>query len=54
VVDRQRLTQAVNLVQNAVRHTHNGDTITCSSVRDECAYIWVRDTGEGIAPEDNF
>jgi len=29
VVDRQRLTQAVmNLVQNAVRHTHNGDTIT--------------------------
>jgi len=53
VVDRQRLTQAVNLVQNAVRHTHNGDTITLgSSVRDECAYIWVRDTGEGIAPED--
>jgi len=51
VVDRQRLTQAVmNLVQNAVRHTHNGDTITLgSSVRDECAYIWVR---EGIAPED--
>jgi len=29
--------------------THNGDTITLgSSVRDECAYIWVRDTGEGL------
>jgi len=38
----------MNLVQNAVRHTHNGDTITLGSVRDECAYIWVRDTGEGL------
>lgn len=54
VVDRQRLTQAVrNLVHNAVRHTCDGDTITLgSSVRDDCAYIWVRDTGEGIALED--
>lgn len=53
-VDRQRLTQAVmNLVQNAVRHTNNDDTITLgSSVKGDYAYIWVRDTGEGIAPED--
>jgi signal transduction histidine kinase len=52
--DRQRLTQAVmNLVQNAVRHTQEADTITLgSSVRDSYASIWVSDTGEGIAPED--
>ncbi len=54
VVDRQRLTQAVmNLVENAVRHTQEGDTITLgSAVKEDYAYIWVRDTGEGIAPED--
>jgi signal transduction histidine kinase len=54
MVDRQRLTQAVmNLVQNAVRHTKNDDIITLgSSVKEDYAYIWVRDTGEGIAPED--
>ncbi len=54
VVDRQRLTQAVmNLVQNAVRHTQDEDTITLgSAVKEDYAYIWVRDTGEGIAPED--
>jgi signal transduction histidine kinase len=54
MVDRQRLTQAVmNLVQNAVRHTSDGDTITLgSSVKGDYAYIWVCDTGEGIAPED--
>lgn len=53
-VDRQRLTQAVmNLIQNAIRHTQAQDTITLgSSVKDNYAYIWVRDTGEGIAPED--
>ncbi|GAB4379915.1 MAG: ATP-binding protein [Elainellaceae cyanobacterium] len=53
-VDRQRLTQAVmNLVQNAIRHTQEGDTIALgSSVRENYAYLWVRDTGEGIAPAD--
>ncbi|ARV62104.1 two-component sensor histidine kinase [Nostocales cyanobacterium HT-58-2] len=53
-VDRQRLTQAVmNLVQNAVRHTCDGDTITLGScIKGDHAYIWVSDTGEGIAPED--
>ncbi|BAZ17178.1 two-component sensor histidine kinase [Calothrix sp. NIES-4071] len=53
-VDRQRLTQAVmNLVQNAVRHTMQGDTITLgSSVKGDFVYIWVSDTGEGIAPEN--
>ncbi|MBF2067161.1 MAG: HAMP domain-containing histidine kinase [Calothrix sp. C42_A2020_038] len=54
VVDRQRLTQAVmNLVQNSVRHTTESDTITLgSSVKNDFAYIWVSDTGEGIAKED--
>jgi signal transduction histidine kinase len=53
-VDRQRLTQAImNLVQNAIRHTQPDDVITIgSSVKEDYAYIWVRDTGEGIAPED--
>jgi signal transduction histidine kinase len=52
--DRQRLTQAMmNLVQNAVRHTQENDTIAIgSSVRGDYAYLWIRDTGEGIAPED--
>jgi signal transduction histidine kinase len=54
LVDRQRLTQAVmNLVENAVRHTQDRNTITLgSAVKEDYAYIWVRDTGEGIAPED--
>ncbi|NJK28469.1 MAG: HAMP domain-containing histidine kinase [Coleofasciculaceae cyanobacterium SM2_3_26] len=54
LVDRQRLTQAVmNLLANAVRHTKESDTIALgSSLRDDYAYIWVRDTGEGIALED--
>uniref|UniRef100_A0A832H4G6 histidine kinase n=1 Tax=Oscillatoriales cyanobacterium SpSt-402 TaxID=2282168 RepID=A0A832H4G6_9CYAN len=53
-VDRQRLTQAMmNLVQNAIRHTQPGDTITLgSSIKGDYAYLWVRDTGEGIAPDD--
>lgn len=54
LVDRQRLTQAVmNLVQNAIRHTPESGTITLgSAVKQDYAYLWVRDTGEGIAPED--
>ena len=53
-IDKGRLTQAVmNLVQNAIRHTQEGDTIALgSAVRDDYAYLWVRDTGVGIAPEN--
>ncbi|MEB3358513.1 MAG: HAMP domain-containing sensor histidine kinase [Synechococcales bacterium] len=53
-VDRQRLTQAVmNLVQNAIRHTQAGDAIALgSSVRENRAYLWVSDTGEGIPVEE--
>ena len=55
-IDKGRLTQAVmNLVQNAIRHTQAGDTIALgSTVRDEYAYLWVRDTGAGIATEDQL
>ncbi|MDY6936185.1 MAG: ATP-binding protein [Cyanobacteriota bacterium] len=54
VVDRQRLTQAVmNLIANAVRHTQPDETIALGSrVRDDRAYFWVRDTGEGIDPAE--
>jgi signal transduction histidine kinase len=53
-IDRQRLTQAVmNLVQNAMCHTQPQDTIAIgSAVRGEEAHFWVKDTGEGISPED--
>ncbi len=53
-IDKGRLTQAVmNLVQNAIRHTQENDTIALgSAVREDYAYLWVRDTGEGIALED--
>jgi signal transduction histidine kinase len=58
VADRQRMTQAVmNLVQNAVEHTHPGDTIELGSKLTEDPIItgvcfWVRDTGVGIHPDD--
>ena len=43
----------MNLVQNAIRHTKENDTIALgSTVRNEYAYLWVRDTGFGIATED--
>jgi len=56
--DRKRLSQVlVNLVENAVRHTHTGEiTITAGMLRtaekeslDLC--FEVRDTGAGIPPE---
>ena len=52
--DRQRLTQAViNLAQNAVQHTQSGDRITLGYTIDrQSLTLWVEDTGEGIAPEE--
>jgi signal transduction histidine kinase len=54
VADRQRLTQAVmGLAQNAVQHTGAGDPIWIGTEADHReARLWVRDTGPGIAPED--
>jgi len=53
-VDRQRLTQAlVQLAQNAVEHTQEGDAISLGSAVDGGeARFWVRDDGPGIAPAD--
>lgn len=53
-MDRQRFSQAVmNLVQNAVRHTQPGDVIALgSAVTGDTLQFWVRDTGSGIAPDD--
>lgn len=52
--DRQRLTQAVmNLARNSVRHTRPDDVISVgSSSANGSVRLWVRDTGEGIAPAD--
>lgn len=52
--DEQRLTQAVlQLADNAVKHTHDGDPIAIGSSYDgHTARLWVRDTGPGVPPED--
>lgn len=51
--DRHRLMQAlVQLAQNAVQHTQEGDSITVgSSVHQGIGRIWVADTGPGVTPE---
>jgi two-component system, OmpR family, sensor kinase len=50
VADRQRLTQALmNLSQNAVAHTREGDAVELgSSLQDGLVRLWVRDTGPGV------
>ncbi len=53
-VDAQRITQAMlQLASNAVAHTADGNEIElgCEVVAGE-ARFWVRDTGSGIAPEE--
>ena len=52
--DPQRLTQAVmNLAENAVHHTGEGDEIGLGSeITDDEARIWVRDSGSGIDPAE--
>lgn len=52
--DPDRLGQAMmNLIGNAVAHTAAGDEIGIgSSVTATTLRLWVRDTGPGIAPED--
>ncbi|MFB2977880.1 sensor histidine kinase [Microseira sp. BLCC-F43] len=54
LADKQRLTQALmNLAQNAVEHTTVNDTITLGSdLTKSQIRFWLRDTGEGILPED--
>lgn len=54
VADRQRLTQAVvQLAQNAVQHTRDGDEIALGSFLDgDELRLWVRDSGPGIDPAE--
>ncbi len=54
VADQHRLTQAVmNLADNAVRHTRQGDAIWIgSSLVGETARLWVRDEGPGVDAAD--
>ncbi len=54
VGDRQRLTGALlNLARNAAQHTRPTDTIELGSTTlGGQVRLWVRDTGEGIAPAD--
>ena len=54
VADSERLECALDaLLENAVRHTHRGDSIGIAArVRDESVVIEVSDTGEGIPQED--
>jgi signal transduction histidine kinase len=52
--DRHRLTQALlQLADNAVKHTTAGTALAVgSSLADGCLRMWVRDTGPGIAVQD--
>ncbi|WP_307828158.1 HAMP domain-containing sensor histidine kinase [Nocardioides sp. SYSU D00038] len=57
-LDEQRITQALlQLADNAVKHTHEGDVVAVGSSYDEgpdggWVRLWVRDTGPGIAAAD--
>ncbi|MDT0186942.1 HAMP domain-containing sensor histidine kinase [Microbacterium sp. ARD31] len=54
VLDEQRITQALlQLADNAVKHTDPGAVVAIgSAVDDGQVVLWVRDTGDGIPPED--
>jgi signal transduction histidine kinase len=54
LLDRHRITEAVmNLAHNAVQHTFADETIAIgTSLEDDELRIWVRDTGSGIAVQD--
>jgi signal transduction histidine kinase len=53
-IDGQRVTQALlQLADNAVKHTGEGDTIAIGSTYGAgTVRLWVRDTGPGVPPED--
>jgi two-component system sensor histidine kinase BaeS len=53
-VDTERMAQVLhNLISNALQYTPAGEQIVLSATADDQAvYVQVRDTGEGIAPED--
>ena len=53
-MDRQRITQAVlQLADNAVKHTHEGDEIAIGAdLTSGAVTIWVRDSGPGVPAAD--
>lgn len=52
-IDERRVVQVLkNLLENALRHTPAGGEIQLGSRTNDGVHIWVKDTGEGIAPED--
>jgi signal transduction histidine kinase len=53
-MDEQRVTQAVlQLADNAVKHTRDGDEVAVgSSYDDRWVRVWVRDTGNGVPMAD--
>jgi two-component system OmpR family sensor kinase len=55
VADRQRITQAVmNLSQNAVTHTLDGDAVELGSeLRNGSVRLWVKDTGPGVPEHEH-
>ncbi|MFH1800711.1 MAG: PAS domain S-box protein [Candidatus Omnitrophota bacterium] len=51
--DRDKLVQVItNLVNNAIRHTQNGDITLAVQKEKDVVHVRVQDTGEGILPED--
>jgi len=52
--DKKRLSQVLNnLLENAIRHTPRGGTVTVSAEKDATGVRYaVRDSGDGIAPEE--
>lgn len=54
VLDEQRVTQALlQLADNAVKHTDAGGLVAIgSAIDDGRVRLWVRDSGDGIPPED--
>ena len=54
VADRRQLVQVIlNLLSNAIRHTHKGGSVVLSCGRDgDHAVVRVVDTGDGIAKAD--
>ena len=41
-----------NLITNALRHTSQGGVVACGALAEaQAVRFWVRDSGQGIAPE---
>lgn len=53
-VDRDRIGEVISqLLENALQHTHQGDTVTLTaSRRNSSAVLTVTDTGDGFHPEE--